>query len=156
MRDIKLELVELFRNKFDTGNCEKPEFTDEKFDEAVEVSLDGPLVTLPQSSETTETATGFSGMTSSGDPLQEFDGEATVKIWTTEEALRSIAATTRNVHDWIFDCRQELQRIVQHNHDVIADYDYISWINGHDQNETDREPTLYCRVSGVGYRYRKM
>lgn len=148
MSDIKWLLVQLLDDRWKTSNAEKPEITDESFDEELNV----PQLCLPSDDENTQGGSFYAMSGTDGGPIQRVSGEVTGGIWATAESVRSITAG-RNPKTWLSDAKEEAARVILDNTEALAGLEYIAWNGGHDQHETDREPTIYRRVILIGYEY---
>ena len=91
--------------------------------------------------------TGVIGISSGGSPSQYWLGSVAVNCWATRDD------SAINPKLLISQFRKEIKRIVRANFEAITDLDFITWMGGHEDTETDKKPVVYRYAGVVGYGY---
>ena len=96
--------------------------------------------------------TGFFGMKSNGTPSKYWDGTIAVNLWVTREALETEAV---NPKQYIYEMREEIDRILQAGYGSVSGLDYVSWLGGFEKVDAEEKPVVYRFVGTVGFGYLK-
>ena len=152
MNAPKISIKNLVKNGWVPANTSSvtPSFSTGWYDRksvSPQVTFTDPILTPVSGGQT-----GFFGMKSNGTPSKYWDGTIAVNLWVTREALETEAV---NPKQYIYEMREEIDRILQAGYGSVSGLDYVSWLGGFEKVDAEEKPVVYRFVGTVGFGYLK-
>jgi len=149
--DIRILVRNLIRDNWTPGNTfgVTPYFTTGWYDEAYET----PQIsfTNPSDGPINGGMTGFSGITTQG-IVQTILGTLQLNCWVTRAAAEAVGANPKQL---TYEMACEVERIIDANPGVLADYFFLSFGGKTDAPDTEASPTVFRQMCEIGYGYIK-
>lgn len=154
MNNLTLKIRDLLRSEWDETNAIKPPtITDDDYNETLDQDITLPTISVPRITKDAQGGpSGYWAMSGvDGHPIQRFDGNVYVEFWATKQSLTRLDPN-RAARTWLNNAEAEVGRIARENWNTfLPDIESIALVHGHDQHEKNRSPTIYHRISYIGF-----